>query len=368
MRRGAALSENSPPRRASSAKMVRRGTPGNPADAGALVVEEFAYSHAQRAYQAEVGNRAPELIPRKPKPGEPAPTPGERGEVFYKDATPKADHFMQFRVRLPRALRATVSSDVVLDLTLCFAPNHDTDEYVVVADQANDRLQVFDVPTKAAVCAFGRKGRKAADFDTPGYVAIDREDRVFVTDILNHRVQMLLFNPKSKSLWHVRTIGGRGVGPGQFQFPRGLCLTERGELIVCDTGNGRVQVLDVNNNFRFVRCLEAPDSMAPLDAAVNREGEVLVSDTSNRIHIFDGEGAYSRSFGKKGTKDGMFNYPISICVDDMNMLFVCDQGNRRMQILSASDGSFKHKWSGWKKQAEGEGEEGCIPQRLCLQS
>ena len=77
--------------------MVRRGTPGNPADAGALVVEEFAYSHAQRAYQAEVGNRAPELIPRKPKPGEPAPTPGERGvRSFIRAATPKADHFMQF--------------------------------------------------------------------------------------------------------------------------------------------------------------------------------------------------------------------------------------------------------------------------------
>ena len=74
MRRGAALTENSP-RRPSTAKMVRRGAPGHPADAGALVVEEFAYSHAQRAYQAEVGNRAPELVPRKPKPGEPAPTP-----------------------------------------------------------------------------------------------------------------------------------------------------------------------------------------------------------------------------------------------------------------------------------------------------
>ena len=139
MRRGAALTENSPRRASSEAKMVRRGAPGHPADAGALIVEEFAYSHAQRAYQAEVGNRAPELVPRKPKPGEPAPTPGERGEVFYKDATPKADHFMQFRVRLPRALRNTVSSDVVLDLTLCFAPNHDTDEYVVVADQSHLR-------------------------------------------------------------------------------------------------------------------------------------------------------------------------------------------------------------------------------------
>ena len=93
MRRGAGSPRTAPAAaRRATQKMVRRGTPGNPADAGALVVEEFAYSHAQRAYQAEVGNRAPELIPRKPKPGEPAPTPGERGEVFYKDATPKADH------------------------------------------------------------------------------------------------------------------------------------------------------------------------------------------------------------------------------------------------------------------------------------
>lgn len=238
---------------------------------------------------------------------------------------------------------------------LCFDR---TGRYVIVADQANDRLQVFDVPTKAAVCCFGTKGRKKGDFDTPGYVAVDREDRVFVSDILNHRVQMLLFNPKSKSLWHVRTIGGRGMGNGEFQFPRGIALTERGQLIVCDTGNGRVQVLDMLDDFKYVRSLEGPDAMAPLDAAINREGEILVSDTSNRIHVFDPDGNYSRSFGKKGTKDGMFNYPVSITVDDMNMLFVCDQGNRRMQILSASDGSFKHKWGGWKQQAEGEAEEG----------
>ena len=72
----------------------------------ALVVEDFEYSAAQQRYQVEAQSQR-------------GNNDAMREELFYKDATPKADHFMQFRVRLPRALRNTVSSDVVLDLTLC---------------------------------------------------------------------------------------------------------------------------------------------------------------------------------------------------------------------------------------------------------
>jgi len=266
--------------------------------------------------------------------------------------------------RLGGASMPWVSEPMCHPSGLCFDR---TGRYVVIADQSNDRLQVFDASssTPESICAFGRKGQKAGEFDTPGYVAIDREDRVFVSDILNHRIQVLSFNPKSKSLWPIRTFGGKGRGFGEFQFPRGLAFTENGNLIVCDHGNGRVQLFDMNNGFKFVKCLEAPEPLAPLDVALNRDGEILVSDQTNRIHVFDSQGLYSRSFGKKGTKDGMFNYPVSISVDDMNMLFVCDQGNRRMQILNAADGAFVHKWGGWKRQAEGEGgdegEEGASP-------
>ena len=151
MRRGVLGPDNSPKKKLGKlgpdsphTSMVRRGTPGQPAGQN-LVVEEYAYSAAQNNYQREVGNRAPELVHRKPKPGEAAPLPGERGEVFYKDATPKADHFMQFRVKLPRNLRQALARDPPpLELTLCFAPNHDSDEYVVVADQSH--LRKCDAP------------------------------------------------------------------------------------------------------------------------------------------------------------------------------------------------------------------------------
>ena len=98
--------------------MVRRGTPGNPADAGALVVEEFAYSHAQRAYQAKKVAIGPQNCPKKPKPGEPAPDntasaarslsmPAERPTTSCSSACDCRD----------RARRAARSSGRVLDLT-----------------------------------------------------------------------------------------------------------------------------------------------------------------------------------------------------------------------------------------------------------
>lgn len=137
--------------------------------------------------------------------------------------------------------------------------------------------------------------------------------------------------------------------------------TDHGHLLVSDSGNHRVQVFDMLDNFKFVRefgTIGTGDGQftSPLDIAVNTIGEILVSDSSNRIQVFDSQGQFLRGFGQKGRKEGMFNYPTNIAVNDENALFVCDQGNRRVQVLNASDGTFLHKWGGSKKKKEG-GEE-----------
>merc|ERR1712187_1096978 len=109
--------------------------------------------------------------------------------------------------------------------------------------------------------------------------------------------------------------------------------------------------------------------ISPLDVAVNNSDEILVSDSTNRIQVFDIQGVFLRSFGASknprksakrglGAEDGTFNHPTNIVVNDENALFVCDQANHRIQGLNATDGSFLHKWGGSKKKkAEGEEEE-----------
>jgi DNA-binding beta-propeller fold protein YncE len=235
--------------------------------------------------------------------------------------------------------------------------------FVFVVDQGNNRIQVFTVEDQQPVCAFGRKGLAAGSFDSPCDIRVDAENLVYVSDLLNHRVQVLEFNARTHAMKLVGTIGQKGTGPGQFQFPKGLGLTEHGRLLVCDSGNHRVQVFNIMDNFSLVRtigCHGAGDGFfnSPLAVAANGAGELLVSDANNKIQVFDANGNFVRSFGTKGRKDGMFNYPTSLCVNDENVLFVCDQANHRVQVFNAADGTFIHKWGGSKKKpAAGEGEE-----------
>merc|ERR1740121_1363928 len=253
---------------------------------------------------------------------------------------------------------------------------HQSGKFALIVDQSNNRIQVFGIPDMQVVCCFGKKGLVGGCFDSPCDICVDTENRVVVSDLLNHRVQVLEFNPRTLTLTHVQNIGQKGTGPGQFQFPKGVSITEHGHLVVCDSGNHRIQVFSIANGFSLVRmvgCQGTGDGLfnSPLAVTSNCAGELLVSDASNRIQVFDASGAFVRCFGSKGRKDCMFNYPTSMYVNDENVLFVCDQANHRVQVLSAADGSFIHKWGGSKKKPaageeeeaaeEGEGEDGGEP-------
>lgn len=234
-----------------------------------------------------------------------------------------------------------------------------TGRYLFVVDQGNHRIQVFDTQHPdghRAIFAFGKKGLGPFDFDAPCDLVVDQENRVIVSDLLNHRIQVLEFLPRTQSLRHVRSVS-HGLN-----FPKGLGITDHGQLLVCDSGNHCLQVFNVLDDFSYAFTIGLQGTgegefNCPLDVAVNRAGEILVADSSSRISVFDKAGQFLYSIGTKGKKDGCFNYPVSITVSDEDVLYVCDQGNRRVQVLSASDGSFLHKWSVTRKKKGIAGDE-----------
>jgi len=231
-----------------------------------------------------------------------------------------------------------------------------TGRYLFIVDQSNHRVQIFDSLTQEVLGAYGSKGLGTCHFDTPCGIVADRENKIVVSDLLNHRLQVLEFNPRTRELTFLQSIGSEGSGPGQFSFPKGLGLTENGGLLVCDSANHRVQVLDMHG-FKPIRefgsyGLGDGQFDSPLAATITCTGDILISDGNNRIQVFDGNGSFQRAFGVRGKKDGFFHYPVGIAVNDENALFVCDQGNHRVQVFNASDGSFIHKWGGSKKKKE----------------
>jgi len=79
---------------------------------------------------------------------------------------------------------------------------------------------------------------------------------------------------------------------------------------------------------------------APSDVSVSKDGRIYVVDgVNNRIRIFDRNGHYLSSFGRKGSGNGELRFPLGIDIDKSGKVYIADSGNHRLQIFSP-DGKF----------------------------
>lgn len=74
----------------------------------------------------------------------------------------------------------------------------------------------------------------------------------------------------------------------------------------------------------------------PLDVAVDKEGNILVLDTGNfRVQIFNKDGEFVRSIGRKGQGPGEFSsHPTHIDVDEEDNILIVTSGGRILTRLS----------------------------------
>ena len=92
----------------------------------------------------------------------------------------------------------------------------------------------------------------------------------------------------------------------------------------------------------------------PLGVAVSDEDEIVVADQGNhRVQVFDSNGTFLRSFGHEGENAGEFKSPIGISINKDRQIFVAER-NHRIQIFSwegrllgsfGGKGSLCHYWS-----------------------
>ena len=54
---------------------------------------------------------------------------------------------------------------------------------------------------------------------------------------------------------------------------------------------------------------------------------------NHNVSVFTTEGEYVTTFGHKGTREGEFNIPITVCVDTHGFVYVCDNSNNRIQVF-----------------------------------
>ncbi len=132
-------------------------------------------------------------------------------------------------------------------------------------------------------------------------------------------------------------FGGHGDGPGQFNFPTAVCVDHRGQVLVTDALNARIQVFTPEGH--FVSAFGEPGDTSgtfakPKGVAVDSEGHIYVCDALfDAVQIFSPAGRLLLAFGESGSGPGQFWMPAGIAVDGDDFIYVADSYNQRVQVF-----------------------------------
>jgi peptidylamidoglycolate lyase len=85
---------------------------------------------------------------------------------------------------------------------------------------------------------------------------------------------------------------------------------------------------------------------SPTDIAVADDGSFYVSDSygNSRVLKFSPTGEFLFEWGRKGDKEGEFNLPHAVDLDDEGNVYLADRENHRIQVFTPT-GKFIEQWT-----------------------
>jgi DNA-binding beta-propeller fold protein YncE len=135
---------------------------------------------------------------------------------------------------------------------------------------------------------------------------------------------------------HLRDIGRRGEGDGEFNYPTHLAFAA-GSLYVADTMNSRVQVFAGGERHRLTlgaRGLYVGNLVRPKGVGVDAQGNIYVVESYfDHLLVYDRDGRFLLAIGGLGKDVGEFYLPSGVWTDARGRVFVADMFNGRVVVF-----------------------------------
>ena len=193
----------------------------------------------------------------------------------------------------------------------------DAQDHLYVADADSHTIRCFD-PQGTLVQTWGTPGEPGAPdqpFNQPTKAMRGPSGDLYVTDGYG-QFRVHRFSAEGALL---KSWGSEGTGPGQFALPHGLWVDREERVWVADRENDRIQRFDAEGHYLD----EWTDVKRPMDIFITSDGTVFVTEAPSRVSIFDLEGSLLARWGEDGSAPGQFaDHPHSIWVDDEDSLYI----------------------------------------------
>jgi DNA-binding beta-propeller fold protein YncE len=203
----------------------------------------------------------------------------------------------------------------------------DNNDTIYITDSDGGQIYIYKTKEESL------KRFTSIKLQRPTGVAYNKTNRLlYVSDTAAHQVIAIDLEGKEKF-----RFGGRGISPGQFNFPTDLAIDGAGRVVVTDALNARIQTFSADGHLMgsFGKAGDTAGNFAkPKGVAVDSEGHIYVCDALfDSVQIFDANGKLLLFFGESGGKPGQFWMPSGIHIDGNDYIYVADTYNKRVQVF-----------------------------------
>lgn len=154
---------------------------------------------------------------------------------------------------------------------------------------------------------------------------------IYVSDTAEHNIKVFTDDGNL-----IDVIGSRGSGVGEFNGPTYLTFVQS-RLYITDTLNFRVQVLDANqeNQLTFGNLgINLGNMVRPKGIAIGGDGRIYVVESYfDHLLIYSSTGEFLLPIGGTGYGDGQFYLPNGVWTDTEGNVYVADMFNGRVSIF-----------------------------------
>ncbi len=168
--------------------------------------------------------------------------------------------------------------------------------------------------------------RGAPPFNRPTGVALSASGEIYVSDGYgNARVHRFASDGTLLLSW-----GEPGTDPGQFRIPHGVTVDKDERVWVADRYNDRIQIFDARGKLLDIWT----NVKRPQCVWLDHEGTVYVAEFAQRVSVFANDGTLLARWGNEGKDDvsSLFSAPHSIAVDSRGDIYIGEVAMSRLGI------------------------------------